>query len=245
MSERTLLVTLAGPQQSWGSRSRFATRSTELAPTRSGVLGLVAAALGLDRTEPLGRFDGIRFGVRVDQPGRVERDFQTARTLDGRTSMPLSHRHYLADAVFLAGLASDDNGLLSEFQAALRQPRFPLYLGRRAFPPAGPLRTEIVDLPLREALATASWRASAHARPRGGARLELLVDAEPGERADFSIQDVPHSFDPRRRVHTWRDVVISQVTPPGLEMPSTPAPDPDRRRLPAHDPMLLVSEEEV
>jgi len=225
----TLLIELAGPQQAWGSRSRFATRGTENAPTRSGVIGLVAAALGLDRSAPLDRFESLEFGVRVDQPGRVERDFQTARTLDGRTSMPLSHRYYLADAVFLVGLGSSDAGLLTQIRDALRRPHYPLYLGRRSFPPAGPLWTKIVESPLREALADEPWRARASYRRIAGDRqpsLEMYLDAHPGERPDLSLQDAPRSFDPRRRRHEWRDVKVER----------TPM---------VHDPLLLVSPEEV
>ncbi len=237
MSERTtLLIRLAGPQQAWGSRSRFATRSTERAPTRSGVIGLIAAALGMERTDSLERFDDLRFGVRVDQPGTVERDFQTARTLDGRTSMPLSERFYLADAVFLAGLDSAEAAALHEFANALHRPRHPLYLGRRAFPSDGPLRTMIVAAPLREALQQAEWAATDHYRkthPDAGRGLDILVDAEPGEAVEMTLADIPVSFDPQRRRHDWRDVARIRVSPG------------DSALLPPHDPMLLVSDEEV
>lgn len=237
MSSSTLLITLAGPMQAWGSRSRFATRATELAPTRSGVIGLVAAALGIRRDEPLQRFDALGFGVRIDQPGRVERDFQTARTLDGSTSMPLSSRYYLADAAFLAGLSSDRHDELEEIQDALRHPRFPLFLGRRAFPPAGPLPTEIVDQPLHDALAEARWKASpSHVRMRRSvpATLDVHLDAGADDRVDLRLRDVPRSFDPRRRLHDWRDVTIHPVANPATSS------QPDA----THDPMLLVSEEE-
>jgi CRISPR system Cascade subunit CasD len=232
----TLIIELAGPQQAWGSRSRFATRGTENAPTRSGVIGLVAAAMGWDRTASLDRFNALEFGVRVDQPGRVERDFQTARTLDGRTSMPLSYRHYLADAVFLVGLGSADAGQLVEIRDALSRPLYPLFLGRRSFPPAGPLRTDLVADSLREALAGAEWRATSSYRRRVGHQrpaLEMFVDARPGEHADLSIQDVPRSFDPRRRRHDWRDIKV-EWTAAGAE--------PGKGT--AHDPMRLVANEE-
>ncbi|MFT3797942.1 type I-E CRISPR-associated protein Cas5/CasD [Microbacterium sp.] len=232
----TLLIELAGPQQAWGSRSRFATRATELAPTRSGVIGLVAAALGLARTEPLDRFDKLEFGVRIDQPGRIERDFQTARTLDGKTSMPLSQRFYLADAVFLAALGTEDRAMLESLRQALTHPRFPLYLGRRAFPPARPLMPEIVDRPLREALREAAWRASPwYQRVRSVEQpaLEILADALPGETGAFTLRDVPRSFDPRRRLHDLRGVAALST-----------AGDTSTHVSP-HDPMLLVSEEEV
>lgn len=243
---RTLLLTLAGPQQAWGTRSRFATRGTERAPTRSGVLGLLAAALGMDRTDPLDRFASVRFGVRIDSPGRVERDFQTARSLDGTRSMPLSQRYFLSDAVFVAGLESDDHAFIDEMVGAVRQPSYPLYLGRRAFPPAGPIRHSTVDTDVRSALRTHPWQATPFARKNAPASLDVLVDALPGESIDLSVEDDPVSFDPRRRRHEWRDIHVLSVTPPGLE-PSVPDA-PTRRRgyevLP-HDPMLLTSDEEV
>lgn len=236
----TLLIELAGPQQAWGASSRFATRGTEQAPTRSGVTGLCAAALGIPRDAPLDRFDALRFGVRIDQPGRIERDFQTARTLDGKTSMPLSQRYYLADAVFVAGWESPERGFLEELQAALRAPRFPLYLGRRAFPPAGPIWTEIVEQELVGALRETPWRARKSYSDRFGEAaptLEILVDAQPGERVDHSLQDVPRSFDPRRRQYGWRDVSRLSTSGPTTVIASAPPT--------THDPMLLVSEEEV
>lgn len=239
MTTRTLLIRLAGPQQAWGSRSRFATRGTERAPTRSGVLGLVAAALGMERTASLELFDDLAFGVRIDQPGTIERDFQTARTLDGASSMPLSERYYLADAVFLAGLESNDNELLDRVFAALRRPHYPLFLGRRAFPPAGPLRVWIVEAPLRTALDTADWQASKAVQDRAtdAPVLDILVDALPGEPVEQTLADIPRSFDPRRRMHGLRDITL-------LRQQSRPSAA-TRAPLPHHDPLLLVSDEEV
>ncbi|MFE7559961.1 type I-E CRISPR-associated protein Cas5/CasD [Kitasatospora sp. NPDC057500] len=72
-----LLIRLAGPLQSWGVRSRFAQRDTHSRPTKSGVIGLCAAALGLEREEPLGELASVLFGVRADRPGTPVRDYQT------------------------------------------------------------------------------------------------------------------------------------------------------------------------
>src|SRR3954463_12068538 len=102
-----LLLRLAGPLQSWGSSSRFAHRGTEIAPTKSGVIGMLAAAKGIRRTEPLTELLGLEFGVRLDQPGQILRDFQPARSLDGPHSAPLTYRFYLSDAVFLAAVHGD------------------------------------------------------------------------------------------------------------------------------------------
>jgi len=49
----TLLIPLVGPMQSWGTRSRFDHRDTEREPSKSGVIGLVCAAIGRDRNEPI------------------------------------------------------------------------------------------------------------------------------------------------------------------------------------------------
>ncbi len=75
----TLLLRLAAPLQSWGVASKFDTRDTAREPTKSGVIGLLAAALGRSRTESLDDLKELRFGVRIDQPGTFLRDFHTAR----------------------------------------------------------------------------------------------------------------------------------------------------------------------
>ena len=50
----TLLLRLAGPMQSWGTQSRFTIRDSGLEPSKSGVIGLLCAALGKPRTEEAG-----------------------------------------------------------------------------------------------------------------------------------------------------------------------------------------------
>src|SRR3546814_10860099 len=79
----TLLLRLAGPMQSWGTTSRFDQRDTGKEPSKSGVVGLLAAALGIDREnwadlEPLTR---LTMGVRHDRPGVLKRDYQTAQNI--------------------------------------------------------------------------------------------------------------------------------------------------------------------
>lgn len=152
----TLLLRLEGPMQSWGYRSRFDYRDTALEPTRSGVIGLICAAMGIVRGEEILRFDSIRMGVRVDEPTywrtcfprkvyqgpRPERDYHTALDVikaDGKgTDTVVSHRDYLADASFTVGLQSEDLQLLQDIVDALQCPKWPLFLGRKAFPLAVP-----------------------------------------------------------------------------------------------------------
>ena len=136
----TLLLRLAAPLQAWGADSKFETRKTAREPTKSGVIGLLAAALGLrrDETEPLTRLAQLRFGVRVEREGQLLVDFHMARNEEKDRSY-VTYRHYLEDAVFLVGLESEDTALLQELAEALTHPVFPLYLGRRACPPTAAL----------------------------------------------------------------------------------------------------------
>ena len=100
----TLLLRLAAPLQAWGADSKFETRKTNREPTKSGVIGLLAAALGLrrDESEGLARLTGLRFGVRVEREGQLLVDYHTTKTQDEKNSY-VTYRHYLQDAVFLAG----------------------------------------------------------------------------------------------------------------------------------------------
>lgn len=141
----TLLLRLAGPLQSWGTTSRFDERDTQLEPSKSGVLGLICAALGRDRAETVDDLAGLRMGVRVDREGLLMRDYQTATGVLIATGKPdlsrtvVSPRFYLADAAFLVGLEGDERGLLEQIQTALRAPVWPLALGRKSFPPGMPV----------------------------------------------------------------------------------------------------------
>ena len=230
-----LLLRIAGPLQAWGVRSRFTVRSTELAPTRSGIIGMVAAAVGRRRTDPIEDLLALRFGVRKDQPGRIIRDFHTARTLDGKESMPLSNRYYLADAVFLAGIEGD-RPLLEGIDEALQHPAFPLYLGRRSCPPTHPVALGLREATLLDALRAEPWLASPWFRKQQHSHVfdaELLLDQEvvPAEErgAARGSRDVPVSFDPRRRDYDFRQVerLMVQVGVPKAD---------------AHDPMLALEE---
>lgn len=145
----TLLMRFAGPMQSWGTKSRFDERDTELEPSKSGVLGLICAALGIDRNdwEFLEPLTELHLGVRVDREGVLRRDYHTAQAViraDGKgvQNTAVSQRYYLADAVFLVGLESEDRALLEQIQAALKNPRWPLSFGRKSFVPSKPIWLE-------------------------------------------------------------------------------------------------------
>lgn len=161
----TLLLRLVGPMQSWGTTSRFDQRDTGKEPSKSGVIGLLAAALGIDREEwiDLEPLTHLAMGVRHDRPGVPKYDYQTVGQgveevvgLDGkiqiRSRMILangkypagahlgegvqSYRYYLSDAAFLVGVESKDRCLLERIHQALSNPVWPLALGRKSYVPS-------------------------------------------------------------------------------------------------------------
>lgn len=153
----SLVLRLAGPLQSWGGRGQFNRRDTLEEPTKSGIIGLLAAAQGRRRQDPIEDLLELKLGVRVDQPGSLLRDYHTVSDYRGRPLLSASvnakglqkptapakythvtHRFYLQDAVFVAAV-SGPTDLLVTLADALRRPAFALALGRRACPPTQPL----------------------------------------------------------------------------------------------------------
>lgn len=197
----TLLLRLAGPLQSWGTDSKFDVRRTGREPSKSGVIGLVAAALGIRRQDrdALKTLASLRFGVRVDREGSLLRDYQIAQS---QKSAYVTHRYYLADAVFVAGLESEEEALLTRIGQALQAPAFPLYLGRRSCPPVGRVFLGITEKPLEEALRNSA----------GVGAVRLLLDAGEGEPGGL-VRDVPVSFDPAGRAYAYRRVTERFLQP--------------------------------
>lgn len=229
-----LLLRLAAPLQSWGTSSRFARRGTDRMPSKSGVIGLLAAAQGRRRTDPLDELLDLRIGVRAEQPGRLERDFQTATRPGEDTPLSVSARHYLTDAVFLAAVQGDQ-ALLEGLQEALQRPHFPLFLGRRSCPPAGRIEHglrpgDTVSALQREPWHAATWYQRAHRAPT--ADLDLITDCDPATAGAVLVRDEPVSFDPRHRQWEWR--TVQHHPPVRVANPQfTPAPDP-------HQPMAVL-----
>ena len=216
----TLLLRLVGPMQSWGTTSRFDERDTGKEPSKSGVLGLVAAALGIDREnwsdlEPLCR---LRMGVRHDRSGVPKCDYQTAQRViaaDGSKVHPtaVTTRHYLADAAFLVGLCGTDRSLLERIHAALADPAWPLALGRKSYVPSEPIWMPgaVVDTDLRESLT--QWPAIVQLSPRQQPRPWVLSLESVG-RVGLMKMDQPLSsfaerrFGPRFVVSEVLDVLV-------------------------------------
>lgn len=239
----TLLLRLAGPMQSWGTRSRFSYRFTDSQPSKSAILGLLAAAQGRRRSDPIEDLLHLRFGVRQDQPGRVIRDFQTARTLDGSRSMPLTHRYYLSDAIYVAGVEGPEE-LIEALSQAVRRPRYPLYLGRRSCPPARSVHIGVREGTVADVLTStdegsgAPWEASTWWRRRqpNEVDLEVVRDVLPGEATTELVPDAPVSFDPQHRRYAMRPVLHTVCTVPNHDG----RPVRGSAHLTTHDPYELT-----
>jgi len=183
----TLLLRLSGPMQAWGTTSRFDERDSGLEPSKSGVLGLVCAALGRDRSEPVDDLAALRMGVRVDREGVLMRDYQTATGVmlaSGKVDKErtvISPRFYLADAAFLVGLEGE-RPLLDAVQEALKRPVWPLALGRKSMPPGEPvwLPDGVRDESLCEALRHHPQIAGRRSTHRDGPLRLMLEHASEG-----------------------------------------------------------------
>ncbi|MFJ6620788.1 type I-E CRISPR-associated protein Cas5/CasD [Kitasatospora sp. NPDC091335] len=88
-----LLARLAGPLQAWGLVARFDRRDTHLRPTKSGFIGMLAAAAGYSREDALDPLDQLRYAVRADRPGTPVRDYHTV----GGGRYPLRPRDLITD----------------------------------------------------------------------------------------------------------------------------------------------------
>ena len=227
--------------QSWGSSSRFTRRSTEAFPTKSALVGLLAAAQGRRRVDPIEDLAQLRVAVRVDQPGQLLRDFHTAHR--GEVSMPLSDRFYWADAAFGAFIEGPDE-LIEALAQAIVRPVFPLYLGRRACPPTMPLRLAVHDGAAWDALQATPWLAAKfYQRKRKEARVSLRVVADQGiipvkagtaYQHTHTLQDVPISFDSQHRRYSLRTVEETRIEVENPEFVPEPMPGL------THDPMEVL-----
>jgi CRISPR system Cascade subunit CasD len=208
---KTLLLRLEGPLQSWGTQGKYGIRDTDREPSKSGVLGLVGAALGMRRDDHslLEQLRALELAVRVDREGAVLRDYHTVGagtfrgkphslwSRDNKKDPALTERFYLMDASFLVALGGDD-ALVQRIAEAVRAPVWPLFLGRRACPPSSPvfagLTTDAPEVALRAAPID-------RARAPEAVRLVTEATQEGSPRVD-----VPLSFALYERRHALRYV---------------------------------------
>lgn len=154
MAANTLFLRLEGPLQSWGERSRWSVRDTAPEPTKSGVVGLLGCALGINDDAGLRKLsEHLRMGVRCDSPGTSIVDYHTVgggydesvmltaqgklKYSSGRPHTEQTWRRYLCDAAFLVVLQGPPD-LIARLAEAIQAPHWPIYLGRKSCVPTRP-----------------------------------------------------------------------------------------------------------
>ena len=167
MAEKPVLALyLDGPMQSWGYQSRFNRRTTLAYPTRSGIIGLLGAALGIDRADQqrLEELNSANLHIevlaltRVDARGRdrlpsrwtdyhtvgggydskTERQWMPRKANEASPDTVLTYREFLSDIRF-GVLLSGEKALLENCEKALNNPCWGLWLGRKCCIPASPI----------------------------------------------------------------------------------------------------------
>lgn len=215
---KTILLKFAGPLQSWGTRSRFETRSTDRYPSKSAVIGILAASFGYQRDDMrIQQFNQLDFAVRVDQPGEILNDYHIAQKLkpDGKADQVyVTNRLYLQDAVFVVALGSDNEGWIEEIEQALKYPYFQTFLGRRSNPLTADYFLGMADKDVITSLRELKWQASAWHRRGKDVEVILSIYADA-----HLIKDVPKqmvrdrviSFSQKERLHDYRALARKDI----------------------------------
>lgn len=162
---KTILLKLTGPMQSWGTSSRFETRMSDYYPSKSGVIGIIAASLGYNRgeDEKIQKLNDLDFAVRVDQEGVLKKDFHIAIKLDdnGNAEKPyVTNRYYMEDAVFVVAISHEDEVWIEEILQGLKYPYFQPFMGRRSCPLPGSFILGTSEKGPIEALENLDWQAA-------------------------------------------------------------------------------------
>jgi len=162
-----LVFRLYGPMASWGEIAVGESRHSAVYPSKSALLGLLGAAVGVRRDDDDGQqalFCGYRFGVKLISVGTPLRDYHTVQAPaqqrnvryhsrrqeladSSRIGTLLSTREYRCDSISVVAAEAlpEARWSLNELAEALRHPHFPLYLGRKSCPPALPLMPQVVS----------------------------------------------------------------------------------------------------
>lgn len=163
-----LVFRLYGPMAAWGEIAVGESRHSAVYPSKSALLGLLAAALGIRRDEEelqASLADSYHFAVKVLRTGSLLRDYHTTQVPDSigklvyrtrreelvrgkaRLGTILSSREYRCDAMALVAVRALNEApfSLEDIMEALLKPKFHLYLGRKSCPLAAPLDPVVRD----------------------------------------------------------------------------------------------------
>lgn len=202
-----LILKLEGPMQAWGGHTFEDRRPSELFPTRSGLLGLLAACLGYRRTDvdkQQALASSILFAVQLDSQQIKMVDYHTVKDARKECQGLKSNetiqtwREYLQDAQYSVAIWSTDCALISlgELVSAINKPVFTPFLGRRSCPLSRPLYAGRLS-------AEDEVAALREAAPKGGT---IYSEAIVADKPKLQLRDVP--IHGRKRQFATRTITI-------------------------------------
>lgn len=234
---KTMLMEIKG-LQSWGcNESMTSRRQTLRFPTKSGIIGMFASALGLERDMSnadkigigLNDLRSLEFGVRIDDDGTIGRDYRTMHEYDYNVDMKtglihgrkfsrkpseISERNFIMDAVFIVAVRGTDE-IMNRIHDSLNNPHYALYYGRKEFPASFDMLMNIkMDNFLDVPIMTAFENEPSHSRSNIKRSLRVIIDDNTSN--DY-IMDDPVSFDMNDRKYNRRYVRFDTVVPAGSD----------------------------
>ena len=230
---KTILLKFSGPLQSYGTSSHFQTRYTDYYPSKSAVLGLLAACLGYrrDEEEKIRELSTLKFAVRIDQQGGLLKDYHIAITDKEIVEKPqtyVTNRYYLEDALFVVALSGMDE-LIDTLTKAIKSPYFQPFMGRRSLPVPVDFFLGVSAEDFLDSLRNLPWQAAPwykkKKRKQGiGEKISLEVYADEEILKDEKIsrsklrRDIPISFSQKGRQFAFRqEACISIEVLSGIE----------------------------
>ncbi|MCT7696057.1 type I-E CRISPR-associated protein Cas5/CasD [Lactobacillus iners] len=182
---KTILLKLKGPMQSWGTSSHFETRNTDYYPSKSAVIGIIAASFGYKRDddEKIQKLNELNFAIRIDQPGVLAKDYHFAIMIDQpevsakdyhsamRCRFPrvsdvklnkryVTNRYYMEDAIFVVAISHADDQWIDSIYHALQNPYFTPFMGRRSCPLPADFIITVTNKDALDALQNLEWQAA-------------------------------------------------------------------------------------
>lgn len=164
----TLVFRLYGAMASWGEIAVGEHRHTANYPSKSAIIGLLAAALGIKRDDEEKQNQlqqGYTLAVEVLSSGQLLRDYHTTQVPNsvgqvnyktrrdeivlGKKQLGtiLSSREYRSDAIAVVAIRALKTApySLANIKTHLLQPIFHLYLGRKSCPLGAPLAPQLIQ----------------------------------------------------------------------------------------------------
>ena len=212
MTAKHLLLYLDAPMQAWGHSSRFNRRTSASWPVKSGIVGMLCAALGIERDdeEGIARLAALSMTVyTLKNEGRrlmdyhtvgggydskTELQFMSNKAGGGTPATVLTDREYLLDCKFGVVLSGDPE-VIAQCAAALQNPKWGVWFGRKSCLPAARIYEgsfdsfDAAEIRLREIAGENGWQTN---------RLRVVREVESFADGTDSLMDIPLNFATRR-----------------------------------------------